>query len=65
MLLLYFQILITPKVDCVNCHMHVAMDMMEEHEKVCMGGSSKLADTHQIARYIIALSKYFLGHSNC
>ena len=35
---------------CELSHIPVAMDMMEAHEKVCMGGSSKFVP-HQNARY--------------
>ncbi|CAB4041502.1 Hypothetical predicted protein, partial [Paramuricea clavata] len=34
------QISTSPRVECVNCHVAVAMDMMQEHDEVCGGGGS-------------------------
>ena len=36
----FFQIPASPKVECVNCHTSVAMDMLKSHDEVCQGGSS-------------------------
>ena len=36
----FFQIPASPTVECVNCHTSVAMDMLQSHDQVCVGGSS-------------------------
>ena len=39
------QISTSPRVECVNCHVAVAMDMMQEHDEVCGGdGSGNVAN---------------------